>query len=94
MYLGNYPSQNSPTDSADEPDFLMGLITEIQVHLVDPTTHWLEIEFQLPLIADELVYVGSSKKALGYALKDGTKTLMLESPARPYSKKKQYEPIA
>jgi DNA invertase Pin-like site-specific DNA recombinase len=69
-------------------EFLMGLVTEIQVHLVDPTTHWLEIEFQLPLIEDELVYVGSSKKALGYALKDGSKTLMIESPARPYSKKK------
>ena len=68
-------------------EFLMGLITEIQVHLVDPTTHCLEIEFQLPLIEDELVYVGSSNKTLGYALKDGTKTLMLESPARPYNKK-------
>lgn len=75
-------------------EFLMGLITEIQVHLVDPTTHWLEIEFQLPLIEDELVYVGSSNKALGYALKDGTKTLMLESPARPYNKKKPYETMA
>ena len=75
-------------------EFLTGLVTEIQVHLVDPTTHWLEIEFQLPLIEDELVYVGSSNKALGYALKDGTKTLMLESAARPYNKKKPYEPMA
>ena len=44
----------------------------------------------------KIIFIGSS--AIGNLIyrfnSDGTKTLMLESPARPYNKKKTYETMA
>jgi hypothetical protein len=66
-------------------------LTHVDVHLVDNQTHWLEINFKVPLVGDALVYHDQSQKALGYSLKDGVTYLMVEQISRPYSKKKPIE---
>ena len=71
-------------------DILQKLLTSVDVHLVDNQTHWLEINFKVPLVGDTLVYKNQSLKTLGYSLKEGVTALMVEKVSRPYSKKKPY----
>ncbi|MDI9331280.1 MAG: hypothetical protein QM527_08235, partial [Alphaproteobacteria bacterium] len=69
-------------------EILQRLLTTVDVHLVDNQTHWLEINFKVPLIGDSLVYADQAKKTLGYSLKEGVTALMVEQVSRPYGKKK------
>jgi len=55
---------------------------------VDNQTHWLEINFKVPLVGDSLVYTDQAQKTLGYSLKEGVTALMVEQVSRPYGKKK------
>jgi hypothetical protein len=64
------------------------LLTTVDVHLVDGHTHWLEINFKVPLVGDALVYTDQAQKTLGYSLKEGVTALMVEQVSRPYRKKK------
>lgn len=72
-------------------EILQKLLTTIDVHLVDDHTHWLEINFKVPLVGDTLAYNDPSQKALGYSLKEGVTSLMVEQVSRPYRKKKPIE---
>jgi hypothetical protein len=72
-------------------DVLQKLLTCVDVHLIDNQTHWLEIQFKVPLVGDLMVYEDPKQKALGYSLKDGVTALMVEQVSRPYSKKKLIE---
>ena len=72
-------------------ELLQGLLTSIEVHLMDRQTHWLEINFKIPLVGDALVYNHPSQKAKGYTVKEGQTALMLELMSRPYGKKKPIE---
>jgi hypothetical protein len=69
-------------------EVLQKLLTTVDVHLIDEQTHWLEINFKVPLVGDALAYHDPSKKALGYSLNEGGTALMVEQVSRPYSKKK------
>lgn len=74
---------------AQKKEFLMGLITVIDVHMIDSQTHWLDVEFNIPLVDDELVYVDSAKKSRGAKVVPGVNSLMIEHKSRPYSKKNE-----
>ena len=69
-------------------EILQRLLTTVDVHLVDNQTHWLEINFKVPLVGDSLVYTDQAQKTLGYSLKEGVTALMVEQVSRPYGKKK------
>ena len=69
-------------------ELLKGLVTVIDVHLIDNQTHWLEVQFQLPLVDDNIQKLDDTKKSAGYAVNDGTNALMIELKSRPYAKKK------
>jgi DNA invertase Pin-like site-specific DNA recombinase len=69
-------------------EVLQKLLTTVDVHLIDEQTHWLEINFKVPLVGDALEYHDPSQKALGYSLNEGGTALMVEQVSRPYSKKK------
>jgi hypothetical protein len=73
---------------AQKKELLKGLLTEIDVHLINNQTHWLEVQFKLPLVDDQIQYSNAIKKSAGYTVKDGTNTLMIELNSRPYAKKK------
>lgn len=75
-------------------ELLQGLLTSVDVHLIDSQTHWLEINFKIPLVADHVVYRDPAKKSLGYTVKEGQTALMVEFVSRPYSKKKPLPPMA
>ena len=70
----------------------MGLLTPIDVFMIDGHTHWLELKFSIPLVDDELVYRDPSKKKLGYAIKDGLTTFMVELTQKSHVQKKPYQP--
>ncbi len=72
-------------------EILQQLLTTVDVHLVDDRTHWLEINFKVPLVGDALEYHDPSQKTLGYSLKEGVTSLMVEQVSRPYRKKKPIE---
>jgi DNA invertase Pin-like site-specific DNA recombinase len=69
-------------------EVLQKLLTTVDVHLIDEQTHWLEINFKVPLVGDALQYHDPKQKALGYSLNEGGTALMVEQVSRPYSKKK------
>lgn len=69
-------------------ELLQGLLTTIDVHLIDKQTHWLEINFKIPLVGDQLVYKDPTQKSKGYTVKEGETALMIEMASRPYSPKK------
>jgi hypothetical protein len=69
-------------------EVLQKLLTTVDVHLIDQQTHWLEINFKVPLVGDALEYHDPTQKALGYSLNEGGTALMVEQVSRPYSKKK------
>jgi len=71
-------------------ELLQGLVTVIDVHLIDNQTHWLEVQFQLPLVDDNIEHFDVTKKS-EYAVKDGTNALMIEMNSRPYAKKKSLQ---
>ena len=67
--------------------FLAGLVTVIDVHMIDSQTHWLDVEFKIPLVDDELVYVDPDKRSRGTMIVPGVNSLVLEHKSRPYAKK-------
>jgi DNA invertase Pin-like site-specific DNA recombinase len=73
-------------------EFLQGMLTSIDVHLDDPQTHRLILNFQVPLVGDELVYFDPTNRSVGYTIFDGATALEKAAPARRYSKKKTTEP--
>ena len=77
--------QNSTPEQRKE--ILEGLLTQIDVHLIEKQTHKLDLQFRIPLVGDALVYKDATKKLLGYTVREGSKTLTVEASPRPYSKK-------
>jgi DNA invertase Pin-like site-specific DNA recombinase len=73
-------------------EVLAGLLTSVDVFMIDSQTHWLDIQFNVPLVDDELVYRDPSNKKLGYAIKGGMTTFMVELSQKSHSKKKPIEP--
>lgn len=69
--------------------FLEGMLVDIGVELVDPNTHVLTINFELPVVEDDIDYVDPKDKSKGYSVKDGKRSLSIKSSAHIYSKKKQ-----
>lgn len=67
---------------------LKGLLTSIDVFMLDNQTHWLEINFHVPLVGDELVYTDPSNKKLGYSIQNGSRSFMAEMTQKSYGKKK------
>lgn len=78
-YQGSTPEQRK--------EILEGLLTQIDVHLIDKKTHRLDVQFRIPLVGDALVYKDATKKSLGYTVCEGSKTLTLEASPRTYAKK-------
>lgn len=74
---------------AQRKEVLVGLLTSVDVFMIDSQTHWLEIQFHVPLVNDELVYRDPSNKKLGYAIQNGLTTLTVELTQKSHSKKKQ-----
>lgn len=68
-------------------EILRGLLTSIEVNLVDSHTHRLDIQFRLPLVDDELKYKDPAKKSLGYTVRQGSQTLSIEKKSRVYNRK-------
>ena len=68
-------------------DFLSGLVTVIDVYMIDTQTHWLDVEFKIPLVNDELVFVDPVKRSGGTKVVPGVNSLIIEHTSRPYSKK-------
>lgn len=68
-------------------DFLTGLVTVIDVYMIDTQSHWLDVEFKIPLVDDELVYVDPAKRSGGAKVLPGVNSLMIQHTSRPYSKK-------
>jgi hypothetical protein len=66
---------------------LLGLITAVDVFMIDPQTHWLEIQFHIPLVGDELVYKDPKNKKLGYAIRNGQESFMVQLGQKSHSKK-------
>ena len=66
---------------------LKGLLTSIDVFMLDNQTHWLEINFHVPLVGDELVYTDPSNKKLGYSIQNGSRSFMAEMTQKSYGKK-------
>jgi hypothetical protein len=77
---------------AQRKEVLAGLLTSVDVFMIDNQTHWLELQFTVPLVDDELVYRDPSNKKLGYAIKGGMTTFMVELSQKSHSKKKPIEP--
>lgn len=69
--------------------FLEGMLVDIGVELVDPNTHVLTINFELPVVEDDIDYIDPKDKSKGYFVKDGKRSLSIKSTAHIYSKKKQ-----
>jgi hypothetical protein len=46
--------------------------------MLDNQTHWLEINFHVLLVGDELVYTEPSNKKLGYSIQNGSRFFMLK----------------
>lgn len=67
-------------------------MTSVDVLMIDSQTHWLELQFNVPLVDDELVYRDPSNKKLGYTIKNGMTTCMVELSQKSHSKKKPIEP--
>jgi DNA invertase Pin-like site-specific DNA recombinase len=70
-------------------EFLTGLVTVIDVYMIDSQTHWLDLEFKIPLVGDELVYVDPAKRSRGTMVVPGVNSLMIEHTSRPYAKKNE-----
>ncbi|MFM7009357.1 MAG: hypothetical protein ACKO0Z_08530, partial [Betaproteobacteria bacterium] len=68
-------------------EFLAGLLTSVDVFMIDSQTHWLEIEFNIPLVGDSLVYRDPSNKKKGYAIQEGLNTFLVELSQKSHSKK-------
>ncbi len=68
--------------------FLEGLLTGIDVRLVDPKTHELTINFQLPIVNDSMEYLNKDKKSGSYVVHEGAKSLIVEQVSNARSKKK------
>lgn len=68
-------------------EFLAGLLTRVDVFMIDSQTHWLEIEFNVPLVDDSLVYRDPSNKKKGYAIQEGLNTFLVELSQKSHSKK-------
>lgn len=59
--------------------------------MIDSQTHWLELQFNVPLVDDELVYRDPSNKKLGYAIKNGM-TIYMAKLSQKFHNKKTIEP--
>lgn len=69
-------------------EVLLGLLTAVDVFMIDAQTHWLEIQFHVPLVGDELVYNDPNNKKLGYAIRNGQESFMVQLGQKSHSKKK------
>ena len=69
-------------------EVLLGLLTAVDVFMIDQQTHWLEIQFHIPLVGDELVYTDPNNKKLGYAIRNGQESFMVQLGQKSHSKKK------
>jgi len=69
--------------------FLEGMLTNIDVTLVAPGTHSLQINFDLPIVNDQLEYINPQEKQKGYRLVEGERSLTTRLDVRAFGKKKQ-----
>jgi DNA invertase Pin-like site-specific DNA recombinase len=69
--------------------FLEGMLTNIDVTLVAPGTHSLQINFDLPIVNDQLEYIDPQEKQKGYRLVEGERSLTTRLDVRAFGKKKQ-----
>jgi DNA invertase Pin-like site-specific DNA recombinase len=69
-------------------EVLLGLLAAVDVFMIDSQTHWLEIQFHIPLVGDELVYNDPNNKKLGYAIRNGQESFMVQLGQKSHSKKK------
>ncbi len=91
-WIGRFQKQIAEyQDSTPEQrkEVLEGLLTQIDVHLIDKRTHRLDIQFRIPLVGDGLVYKDVAKKSHGYTITEGSKTLSVSASPRLYAKKNE-----
>jgi len=69
--------------------FLEGMLTGIDVSLLDKKTHQLTINFQLPIVSDYLEYDQVEKKSGSYSVKEGKSSLTIAPSLSSQGKKKQ-----
>lgn len=68
--------------------FLEGMVVDIGVELLDPQNHKLTINFELPLVEDDIEYVDPKDKSKGYTVNAGERSLSVKSAIHQYRKKK------
>lgn len=68
--------------------FLEGLLTSIDVRLLDKKTHELTINFRLPIVNDYIEYEKPNKKSGSYRVHEGAKTFTVDQVIQGRSKKK------
>ena len=73
--------------------FLEGLLTGIDVKLIDTKTHQLTVQFQLPIDNDSLEYESKGKKSGPYRVHEGSRSLTLDPLLERGSKKKRSEDV-
>jgi len=73
---------------------LAGLLSSVDVFMIDSQTYWLDLQFNVPLVEDELVYRDSINKKLGYAIKEGVSSYMVEMNQKSHAKKNRLVTIA
>jgi len=68
--------------------FLEGMLTGVDVRLLDAKTHQLSINFELPIVNDSMEYVQKGKKSGPFEVLDGLRTLTVTQVTERSSKKK------
>lgn len=94
--FGNQIDQlkNSELPKPERKKFLDGIVSKVSIEGKDKNTHYVEIEFTLPCVGDEMVWRNPSKKSLGYNIREGSTTLLTEMVVeRSYTKHKQKNPM-
>ena len=68
--------------------FLEGMLTSVDVRLVDTKTHELTINFELPIVNDSMEYIQKGKKSGPYVVHEGGRTVKVEHVTERGIKKK------
>ncbi len=68
--------------------FLEGMLTSVDVRLLDTKTHELTINFELPIVNDSMEYIQKGKKSGPYVVHEGGRTVKVEHVTERGIKKK------
>lgn len=91
-WVGTFKSQIASQKKftpEQKKSFLEGLLSGVDVRLIDKTTHQLTINFQLPIVNDSLEYVNKGKKSGSYVVQEGVRNLTVNQVTTSTRSKKK-----